>query len=114
MTHYTVREERGLDKDVIVADEAAPVHYLHKDVPLMLLLYADHDMPARAEENLYLVAALKAVGATNVLQQMILDRDHGSIAGNIPQPGDPAAKAILNFIESTRTRISTPPAALSR
>jgi acetyl esterase/lipase len=50
MTHYTVREERGLEKDTIVADEAAPVHYLRKDAPPMLVLYAEHDMPARARK----------------------------------------------------------------
>ncbi len=70
----------------------------------MLVLFAEHDMPARAEENQYLVAALKAAGDTRVLQQMIPKRDHGSIAGNIPQPGDPAAKAILDFIDSCSRR----------
>ena len=100
MTHYTVREERGLDKDIIIADEAAPVHYVRMDAPPMLVLYAEHDMPARAEENQYLVATLKAAGHKHVAQQMIAGRDHGSIAGNIPQPGDPAAEAILSFIGS--------------
>ncbi len=66
----------------------------------MLVLYAEHDLPARAEENQYLVAALKAAGHERVLQRMIPNRDHGSIAGNIPQPGDPTAAAILDFISS--------------
>jgi acetyl esterase/lipase len=100
MTHYTVREERGLNKETIIADEAAPVHYLRKDAPPMLVLFAEHDMPARVEENQYLVAALKAKGDPRVLEQMIAGRDHGSIAGNIPKAGDPAAKAIIDFIDS--------------
>jgi acetyl esterase/lipase len=98
MTHYTVREERGLNKDSIIADEAAPIHYVRKDAPPLLVLYAGNDLPARAEESQYLVAALKAAGHTRVSQQMIPERDHGSVAGNIPQPGDPAAAAILQFI----------------
>ncbi|HWI58761.1 MAG TPA: cellulase family glycosylhydrolase, partial [Bacillota bacterium] len=111
MTHYTIRDERGLPHDTIIADEAAPIHYARKDAPPMLVLYADHDMPARAEENQFLVAALKAAGAKQVTGQMISDRDHGSVAGNIAQPGDPAAQAILAFIDSTASQsasVSTP------
>jgi acetyl esterase/lipase len=98
MTHYTVREERGLDKDVILADDAAPIHHVNKTAPPMLVLYAENDMPARAEENLYLVAALQAAGHQRVTQRQFAGRDHGSIAGQIPQAGDPVAEAILGFI----------------
>src|SRR5207244_8890590 len=59
MTHYTVREERGIGKFTITADEAAPVHYVGKETPPMLVLYAEHDMAARAEENQYFVALMK-------------------------------------------------------
>ncbi len=98
MTHYSIREERGQDKNVIYADDAAPIHYASKTAPPMLIVYAEHDMAMRVEENLYLAAALKAAGATNVAQRLFADRDHGSVAGNIPQPGDPVAAAILEFI----------------
>lgn len=99
MTHYTIREERGFAKDTIFADDAAPIHYLRKETPPWLILYAERDMAARAEENQYLAAALQATGNPRVVSQMIKDRDHGSIAGNIAQPGDPAAQAILEFIK---------------
>ena len=72
-----------------------------KDTPPMLVLAADHDMDARAEENEYLVATLKGAGNTRVTYQKFADRDHGSIAGKIPQPGDPVRKAILDFIAAT-------------
>ena len=99
MTHYTVREERGIkDHNVISADEAAPINHLHKDTPPFLILYADKDMPARREESLYLVAALRATGNPVVHQLQVDDRTHGSIAGNMVHPGDPAAEAILHFI----------------
>jgi alpha-L-fucosidase len=101
MTHYTIREERGLDRNTILADEAAPIHHVRKQTPPLLVLYADQDMPARAEENAYLVAALKAVGNQAVTQKQITGRDHGSVAGKIREPGDPAAEAILSFIETT-------------
>jgi hypothetical protein len=42
-----------------------------------------------------------ATGDTRVLQQMIPERDHGTIAGNIPKPGDPRQKrssTLLNLV----------------
>jgi len=95
MTHYTVREERGISKETIVADEAAPVHYCRKDTPPMLVLAGDHDMAARSEENEYLVAVLKGAGNKRVTFRQIPDRTHGSIANKIVNPGDPVRMAIL-------------------
>jgi acetyl esterase/lipase len=103
MTHYTIREERSLPKDTIIADQAAPIHYAAKSTPPILVLYADHDMAARSEENQYMVAALKAAGNERVHQLEIKDRDHGSVAGKMAQPGDPATKAILEFMTRNAT-----------
>jgi len=101
MTHYTVREERGIkDHNVVIADEAAPINHLHKDTPPLLILFADHDMPTRREENLYFIAALRAAGNTQERHLQIDGRTHGSIARNIVNPGDPAAEAIIRFITS--------------
>lgn len=105
MTHFTVRKERGLSKDIVIADEAAPVHYAVKDTPPLLVLYADHDMAMRLEENQYFVSVLKAAKNKQVQQQLIQDRTHGSIAGNIKNADDPARKAILDFMnEISRER----------
>jgi acetyl esterase/lipase len=105
MTHYTIREERGLNKQSIIADDAAPIHHARKDAPPMLVLYADKDMALRVEENQYLVAALKAAGHPRIEQRMITGRDHGTVAEYIAREDDPAARAILDFVRST------PPAA---
>ncbi len=99
MTHYTVREERGQKKNAITADAAAPVHFAREDTPPFLVLYADRDMAARAEENAYFVALLRGVGNEGITAQMITDRTHGSIAGKIVNEGDPARVAILDFIK---------------
>ncbi|MHA3775410.1 alpha/beta hydrolase [Verrucomicrobiota bacterium sgz303538] len=101
MTHFTVRKERGISENTIVADEAAPIHFTRKDTPPFLILLGDHDWLARLEENQYFVAIQKAVGNTQLTLQVIPNRNHGSIAGEIPSPGDPAAKAILAFIDRT-------------
>lgn len=102
MTHYTVREERGIGQFTITADEAAPVHYARKDTPKFLVLYADHDMAARAEENAYFVAIMKGAGNTRVTGLQIADRTHGSIGGKIAEEGDPAREAILQFINGPK------------
>jgi acetyl esterase/lipase len=98
MTHYTVREERGIGKFTITADTAAPVYFIRKDTPPFLVLYADHDMVGRAEENAYFVAMMKGAGNQRITGKLIQDRTHGSIAGKIVEDGDPARTAILEFI----------------
>jgi acetyl esterase/lipase len=98
MTHFTVRKERGIAESTIIADEAAPIYYTRKDTPPFLILFGDHDWPARLEENQYFVAMQKSVGNRRVTLQVVADRNHGSIAGSIPNPGDPAAEAIIAFI----------------
>jgi acetyl esterase/lipase len=100
MTHYTVREERGIGRFVITADEAAPVYYGRKDTPPMLVLYAEHDMVARAAENEYFIAIMNGAGNKGVTGQLIRDRDHGSIASRIADENDPARQAILEFIRA--------------
>jgi acetyl esterase/lipase len=99
MTHYTIREERGIkDHNVISADDAAPINHLHKGTPPLLVLYADKDMPARREENMYFVAALRATGNSRVQDLQVNDRTHNSIAGNMVREGDPGAEAVIRFI----------------
>ncbi len=100
MTHYTVREERGIAKNSITADEAAPVHFIRAETPPFLVLYADRDMAARAEENAFFVALMRGVGNERITGQMIRDRTHGSIASKIVDDGDPARIAILEFIHA--------------
>jgi len=100
MTHYTVREERGIGQYTITADEAAPVFYVRKETPPMLVLYADHDMAARAEENAYLVAIMKGAGNEHVSGLLIHDRTHNTIASQIAEEADPARLAILEFIKA--------------
>lgn len=97
MTHYTVRDERGIGKQTIIADDAAPVHFCRKKTAPMLILAADHDMAARSEENAYFVAVLKGLGNKHVKFRQMADRSHGSIAHRIADEGDPVRAAILEF-----------------
>jgi acetyl esterase/lipase len=100
MTHFTVRAERGLATNSITADDAAPIFYTRVDFPPTLIIMGDHDWPARVEENQYFVALQKVAGNRNIRSLQILHRTHGSIAGKIPEPNDPAREAMLKFIRS--------------
>jgi acetyl esterase/lipase len=100
VTHFTVRAERGIGRYSITADEAAPIFYGRKETPPMLVLYADHDMPGRAEENVYFVAVMHAAGNQNVTGRLIQDRTHSSINTDLANENDPARLAILDFIRS--------------
>ena len=100
MTDYTVRAERGEAKNAITADEAAPVHFARAETAPILVLYADRDMAARAEENAYFVALMQGVGNKRVSGLMIRDRTHGSIAGKLIDADDPARGAMLEFIRA--------------
>ncbi|GEP43487.1 alpha/beta hydrolase [Brevifollis gellanilyticus] len=100
MTHYTIREERGLGKFSVIADEAAPVRWAEaKGIAPMLVIWADKDMPARAEENAFLVAVLKGAKNKSVTSKVISDRDHSSVGNKIADKGDPARVAILEFMK---------------
>ena len=108
MTHYTVRAERGVGQFSITADEAAPVHFCRKDTPPMLVFYAEHDVPARAEENAYLVATMQGAGNESVTGSLVRDRDHGTIAGHIANEDDPVRLAIISFIGAhSKARLPT-------
>ena len=98
-THFTVRKERGLSDLLIIVDDAAPSHYVRKEIPHLLLLIGDHDWPARLEENQMLFAQLTQVAkATNVNFKVISNRDHNSIYDRITEPKDETYEAIATFM----------------
>lgn len=100
LTHYTIRLERGLPKNRIIADAGAPLHHVRKDAPPMLILYADKDMPLRREENELLAAALRHAGHTQATVRMIKNRDHGSVAHLMAKPRDTGFSQVMKFIAS--------------
>jgi acetyl esterase/lipase len=98
MTHYTVREERGISKHSIIADAAAPVFHIRRGLRPMLILFADKDMPGRAEENQYFAAIAQDAGNPDIRTFLAKNRNHGSIANRMSEPGDPTLEAILAFV----------------
>jgi acetyl esterase/lipase len=104
MTHYTVREERGIGKHTITADDAAPVYFAKADTTAILLLYADGDLPARAEENAYFLAVMKDAGNKKIEGHLLLDRTHSTIASSLRLPDDPGRQKMLTFMGAPKNR----------
>lgn len=98
LTHYTIRLERGLPKQTIIADAAAPLHHVRKDSPPLFALVAEKDMAMRVEENQLLVAAYQAVGNPGIGYHLAAGRDHGTIAGWMAKPGDAVAAEVLAYV----------------
>ena len=104
VTHFTVRKERGIGFYTILCDDAAPLRWVRADLPPMLVIYADHDMTYRTEENALLVKALQGIKHPDVEGLMVLDRDHGTVASKLVEDGDPGRVALLKFVaEHPRT-----------
>jgi acetyl esterase/lipase len=68
LTHFTVREERGIDSKTMVLDDLAPLSHLRADAPPILLVTGDREkeMLGRYEENAYMYRMLKVVGHPDV------------------------------------------------
>lgn len=103
VTHSTVREERGIPSTQPIIDEAAPAYHVTSDRPPFLCVVGSNDLPARAEENRYFVAAMKAAGHKHVTYLEVEGRDHGSIAHRIPEGDDIVANRMLELMHEIMT-----------
>ena len=81
-THYTIKAERGLSRDIPVVDEFAPSNNVRKEGAPIMLITGDDDleMLARYEENLHLYALLEHFGHPAVLYQLE-GFNHGNVVG---------------------------------
>lgn len=63
-SHFNVLKYRGTDPRRLIVDEAAPLFHIQDTRPdrPLLITVADHDMPARLEQNYLLTATLKHFG----------------------------------------------------
>ena len=64
ITHFTVREERGIEGTQPIVDDLAPLFHVRKDAPPLLLITGDREleMMGRYEENAYMMRMMKVVG----------------------------------------------------
>ena len=93
ITHFTIREERGMARTRPLIDDLAPVSHVRKDAPPMLLISGDRnrELLGRYEESAYFWRMLKEVGHPSVELLELQGYDHGQMA-------DPAFPLLLRFI----------------
>ena len=93
ITHFTIREERGMARTRPLIDDLAPVYHVRKDAPPILLISGDRnrELLGRYEESAYFWRMLKEVGHPSVDLLELQGYDHGQMA-------DPAFPLLLRFI----------------
>lgn len=64
ITHFTVREERGIPGEQPIIDDLAPLYHARGDAPPLLLITGDRELEllGRYEENAYLMRMMKLNG----------------------------------------------------
>lgn len=97
-THYTIRKERGLDTQIPIIDEYAPLNHARKLGTRLLLLSGDRDkeMLARYTENLHMQEILNAKG-NKVEFYELKGFDHGTML-------EPACLLLRQMIHRTEKK----------
>ncbi len=81
ITHFTIRDERGLKNTQPVVDEMAPLYHVRDDAPPLLLITGDRDleMLGRYEETAYLWRMMQVVGHPDVELYELEGFNHGQM-----------------------------------
>lgn len=64
ITHFTVREERGISGTQPIVDDLAPLYHVRSDAPPLLLITGDREkeLLGRYEENAYMMRMMRVAG----------------------------------------------------
>lgn len=94
ITHFTIRQERGIKDTQPIVDSFAPLFHVRGDAPPLLLITGDRnlEMLGRYEENAYMWRMMKLNGHKDAELCELQGFDHG----NMPEPAFPL---LLRFIE---------------
>lgn len=94
ISHFTTRKERGIDELDARIDEMAPLHFIRKDAPPLLLITGDREkeLLGRYEENAYMWRMMKLKGHKETTLYELGGFDHGGMA-------TPAFPLLLNEIK---------------
>ena len=82
ITHFTPREEAGIDKGRPVIDRFAPLFHVREDAPPLVLITGDREleMLGRYEENAYLARMMKVAKHEKTEIYELQGFDHGGMA----------------------------------
>ncbi|MCE7994866.1 MAG: alpha/beta hydrolase [Roseivirga sp.] len=86
ITHFTVREERGIAGTQPIVDDLAPLYHVRPDAPPLLLITGDRELEllGRYEENAYMMRMMKVVGHKDTRIMELDGYDHGMTAPAFP------------------------------
>lgn len=86
ITHFSIREERGIPGHQAVVDSLAPLYHVRPDAPPLILITGDREleMLGRYEENAYLMRMMKVAGHTKTTLYELQGYDHGMVEPAIP------------------------------
>lgn len=86
ITHFTIREERGIPGTQPIIDELAPLYHVRKDAPPLILITGDSELEllGRYEENAYLMRMMKISGHTKTKLYKLDGYDHGIVGAAMP------------------------------
>ncbi len=98
VTHFTVRNERGISREHSVIDEAAPCYHARSDAPPVCCMVGGDDIPTRPEENRYFIALLRAAGHPRASYHEYPGRDHGTMLQHLGDPDDAVANTLRDFV----------------
>lgn len=107
-SHWTVRAERGIDRDEQVIDQSAPLFHVRGDAAPMIIFVADNDLEGRADMNRRFFAAMQKAEHKAITFHEIAERNHGTIMNRILWPGDEVARRMSDFIRNHRTKEFSP------
>jgi hypothetical protein len=95
ITHFTIREERGIAGTQPVIDEFAPLYHVRADASPLVLITGDRDLEilGRYEENAYLWRMMKVADHTKTKLYELDSFDHGGMAS-------PAFEILINEIKT--------------
>jgi acetyl esterase/lipase len=82
ITHFIIRDERGIRGTQPVVDEFAPLYFVGPDAPPLHLITGDRDleMLGRYEENAYMWRMMKVAGHQQTYLYELDGFDHGGMA----------------------------------
>lgn len=86
ITHFNIREQRGIKNTQPVVDEFAPLYHVRPDAPPTLLITGDREleMLGRYEENAYLSRMMKVAGHKETRLLELDGYDHGMVYPALP------------------------------
>jgi len=100
ITHFTIREEKGIPGTQPIIDDLAPLYYVRADAPPLILITGDRELEllGRYEENAYLMRMMKLVGHKNTKLYEMGGYDHGMTLPAFPL----LIKEVLDTTEGIR------------